>query len=801
MSRGPTEKAKQGRISSCLLTAASLSTQECERYLLELGASDPELATEIRDHLAAADGLPDTFLNTPAARRLEGAVVGDDEPTSAASLPADERYELGECLGGGGMGQVFKAVDRQLGRIVALKILTRDDPSIRRYFLREGRAQARVRHDHVLEIYDSGEIKGQPFLAMRCVESGTLLEVGRDLPLEGRVRLLVQVAKGLHAAHRAGLLHRDIKPSNILVDRLPDGELQALVTDFGLARTAAGGSSAGEEMAGSPHFIAPERLDATSHTTDRRSDLYSLGVTTYQLLTGALPFAGERTLEVLRQTVRGELPRPRDLVPSLPDDLESIILRCLARDPSERYRSARAVAADLQRYLDGEVVEAYAAGLAYRVTRFVLRYRLLVAMAGIAAFALLVSSVAVAVFALRADEARRQAEQRQGQAEELIRFMLVDLRDELQSFGRLDILDKVGGAALEYFVAVPEDELSEEELLRRSRMLYQIGEVRVQQGDLEAAAEPMAQSLALARRLAQLRPDDGERLFELGQSHYWVGFVHWEQGALAAARGPFESYLEVSRRLLEIDPERPAWRQELSYASSTLGSLLQAEGDLEAALTQFLAALEIDEDLAALAPADAKVRSELAASHNTVGVVLQELGRLDEASRHLRADLEIRREMLRSDPTSPRRRQQCAVSRGHLGAHLLLRGDLDAAREHFVSMRDLLADLVRHDPDNTQWRYRLAWSHLQLGRIALRRGELEASAAAFRKQRELIDELLAIDGENQRWQRTRAVGLSYLARLQSVAGDAAAHASIRASIEILEGITRDRPSDRRLTAG
>ncbi len=783
------------RLGEVVLRAAALEGAERETYLCEVAAADPGLAAQARRRIADAGDLHDSFLATPAAARLEAAATNPEEPAPSAALPASQRYELKECLGEGGMGRVVKAFDRQLGRSVALKFLTHQDPAVLRLFLREARAQARVRHNHVLDIYDSGEMDGQPFIAMRYVAGGTLAEAAPGLSIERKARLLAQVAEGLHAAHREGLLHRDVKPSNVLVDQTPDGELKALVTDFGLATELEDAESmAADAVAGSPHYIAPERLSGSPATVDRRSDVYSLGVTMYCLFTGGLPFRGENTLDVLRHVLHQELPPPRQRLPGLPVELEAIIQRCLARDPDRRYASARAVAADLQRYLDGEVVEAYAAGLAYRLTRFVLRNKLLAGMATAAALALLASSVAVAVFALRADAARERAELRQGQAEELISFMVVDLHERLKSFGRLDVLDDVGDAATEYFAAVPEAELSQAELLRYSRMLYQIGEVRIQQGNLAGAAAPMAESLALARRLAALRPDDGERLFELGQSHFWVGFVSWEQGDLAAAREPFEAYLEVSRRLVEKDPASLDWRRELSYAHSNLGSLLEAEGDLEGALGQFLAILAIDEELAAADPASANARSVLAFTHNTVGVVLQKLGRLSEAGEHLRADLDIRRALLAADPADPRTREFFGTSHSHQGMLLFMLGEWPAAGEHFQATREIFAELVAHDPANAPWKFKLAWSHLHLGWVAYARGDLEATDVALRLERRLIGELLARDRPHA-WRRTQAIGLHHLALLRMARG-APARSDVLDAVEILEELAASRPTDR-----
>lgn len=790
------------RLGEIVLTAAGLEAPEREAYLEEIATTAPEIAILVRRRLAAAEGLPDSFLETPAAERLGGPpllALDLDPSPSRGALPPEERYALGEHLGEGGMGRVIRAFDRQLGRPVALKFLHQEDPAILRLFLHEAQNQARVQHPHVLEIYDSGELDGQPFIAMRFIAGGTLGEVGPTLSVEHRVRLLIQAAEGLHAAHRQGLLHRDVKPSNILVERTPDGELVALVTDFGLATEVDQAATVTEKVAGSPHFIAPERLGdvADAGTVDRRSDVYSLGITLYRLLTGALPFGGQNTLAVLESTLQDKLPPPRLHQPNLPVELEAIILRCVARDPDQRYGSARAVAEDLQRYLDGEVTEAYTAGLAYRLTRFVLRNKLLAGVLGAAAVALLIASVAVAVFAWRADAARQRAEARQGQAEELIRFMVVDLHDKLDTLGRLDVLDEVGEAATEYFAAVPEAELSEAELLGRSRMLYQIGEVRLRQGDLAGAVAPMEQSLALAQQLAQRQPDDGERLFELGQSYFWVGFVHWQQGDLTAARGPFETYLDISRRLVEQDPTHRDWRRELSSAHSNLGSLLQAEGDLEGALDQFLATLALDQELVAMDPANDTARSEVAATHNRVGVVLQDLGRLREAEEHLRADLALRRALVTADPESPRLRDLLATSLSRLGAHLSIQGDWSAAVEPFEEARGIFTALVAHDPTNAPWRLKLAWIDLHLGRWAYLQGDLEAAAEAWRKARGLLHDLLDPGDAPHAWRRSQAVSLYHRALLKVARGNpVGARSDAQDAVQILKDLAAARPTDR-----
>ncbi|NJL27713.1 MAG: tetratricopeptide repeat protein [Thermoanaerobaculia bacterium] len=270
-----------------------------------------------------------------------------------------------------------------------------------------------------------------------------------------------------------------------------------------------------------------------------------------------------------------------------------------------------------------------------------------------------------------------------------------------------------------------------------------------------------------------LAPDDGERLFALGQSEFWFGYVNWEQGDLAAAREPFEAYLEISRRLAEKDPANLAWRRELSYAHSNLGSLRQAEGDLEAALVQFQATLEIDKELVAADPGDRDARSELAASHNTVGVALQDLGRLAEAGEHLQADLEIRQALLAEDPEDPRARDFLGGSHGRLGIQLSMLGDWPGAGEHFRAQREIFEELVAHDPANTTWLFKLIWGQLEFTRVALARGDLAAADASSRLACSAISKLLALDPTHVKCRWTRAVCLHHRAVLERLHGDAA----------------------------
>ncbi len=286
------------------------------------------------------------------------------------------RYTNFRLLGRGGMGAVYAAWDPQLQRQVALKFLYAQDPHHVRRFLFEARAQARVDHPNVGKVYEVGEIHGRPYIAMQYIEGHTLRDLAPALTVEQKVRIFIQIAEGLHAAHRIGLIHRDVKPQNILVETLPDGTLHPYIVDFGLARemTAEGLTHTGIAV-GTPEYMAPEQVTGQSTQLDRRTDVYGLGVTMYAVFTGSLPFTGGSAVEVMFHILDTLPPPPRKFNPSMPRDLETIILKCMEKDPNRRYDSARAVAEDLRRFLDGEPVLARRSGIGYRLWKKAQKHR------------------------------------------------------------------------------------------------------------------------------------------------------------------------------------------------------------------------------------------------------------------------------------------------------------------------------------------------------------------------------------------------------------------------------------------
>lgn len=291
-------------------------------------------------------------------------------------LVASLRFDTGLPIGRGAAGEVFKVWDPRLERHVALKVLHRRDAGEAARLLAEARAQARVEHPNVCRVYETGERDGRPYILLQFVDGEPIDRVAPQVGLEERVRLIAVVAEAVAAAHAAGLVHRDLKPANILVERRDDGELVPFVLDFGLAVEVAaptggpdGGPIGGEtgQVLGTPGYLSPEQARGDVRRIDRRSDVFGLGAVLYEVLVGCAPFAADSPVESLVKVLEQEPVPPRRLVPSLPRDLETIALVCLAKEPERRYASAREVALDLRRWLAGEPIQARSASLVRRL--------------------------------------------------------------------------------------------------------------------------------------------------------------------------------------------------------------------------------------------------------------------------------------------------------------------------------------------------------------------------------------------------------------------------------------------------
>src|SRR5262249_21433874 len=273
-------------------------------------------------------------------------------------------YRILSEVGRGGMGVVYRARDTRLNRVVALKMVHGEAAAPRALirFLAEAEAVAAIKHPHVVQVYECGEANGRPFLALEYLPGGPLaerLKASGQLPPHEVAELLAKVADGVAAAHELGIVHRDLKPSNVLFDEAGSPK----VTDFGLARRAAGseGTQTGAIL-GTPAYMSPEQAGGRTRFVGPQSDVWSLGVVLYECRVGVRPFAEEGVEDLLGQVTTAAFVPLRAGVRRLPRDLDTVVSRCLGRDPADRYPSAKELADDLGRFVRGEPVAARPVG-------------------------------------------------------------------------------------------------------------------------------------------------------------------------------------------------------------------------------------------------------------------------------------------------------------------------------------------------------------------------------------------------------------------------------------------------------
>jgi hypothetical protein len=347
-------------------------------------------------------------------------------PTSPYTPPG---YEVVREVGRGGMGAVYEARQLDLNRPVALKLVLGAGPADRLRFLAEAEATAAIDNPHVVRVFGSGEVGTRPYLVMEYLPGGTLAARLRDGRLDPRraAELVAKVARGVAAAHAAGVVHRDLKPANVLFDE--KGEPK--VADFGLAKRGGSDLTRTGAVMGTPAYMAPEQAKGETKFVGPQADVWALGVILYECLTGKRPFDAADPWGVVHRVLADAPARPA----GVPRDLEVVCLKCLAKDPAERYPTAAELADDLDRHLRGEAVAARRAGALEQLYRWGRRNPTVAGLIAAVFLAVLIGGVTSAVLAVqvsreaenarRADREREQAVIRHRvMAREFVRFLV-----------------------------------------------------------------------------------------------------------------------------------------------------------------------------------------------------------------------------------------------------------------------------------------------------------------------------------------------------------------------------------------
>jgi tetratricopeptide (TPR) repeat protein/tRNA A-37 threonylcarbamoyl transferase component Bud32 len=636
---------------------------------------------------ARASGIAaDTPL--PDAAPTDGAPASGPRPV--------EGFELLEEIGQGGMSVVYKARQKGLNRLVALKLL-RADPwlsadSLRR-FRNEAEIVAGLDHPGIVPIYEVSERDGRLYFSMKLMDGGSL---AGQLPRfmadpKAAAGLVAAVARAVHHAHQRGVLHRDLKPSNILLDAAG----RPHVTDFGLARRVEADSSLTQSGAivGTPGYMAPEQAAGRRAAATTATDVYGLGAVLYALLTGMAPFQGETVLETLERVKEQDPQPPRRRNPKVDRDLETVCLKCLHKEPQRRYESAQAVADDLERWLSGEPIRARPSGRRERLGKWVRRRP---ALAGLVMVSVLAVLGLLGGLLWHNGHLREAAERERAQAEQARRQR--DRAEEERRWARQAVDDMYSQVAerwlkrqprmepvqqeflekaLRYYAREAEQEGDDPEVRRQVALAqYRLGTIYYGLGRSAEAHEAYGQAIALYARLAADFPGAADYQLNLAHSHLGLGNTALKLGRQEEAAGAFRDSIETVKRSGGGSPASADSLALLVQAQDALAMTLAEAGKHADAERTYRDTIDLGGRLVKESSGRPESRFLLANTHNNLanllaGNGLPGSGRNQEAEPEYREAVRLFGQLAEDVPTEPNYRERWSFSLGNLAVVLL----------------------------------------------------------------------------------------------------------------------------------
>ncbi len=714
-----------------------------------------------------------------------------------------------QVVGQGGMGDVYGGYDEKLERKVALKVLNDDqrlDAEARERLLREARALSQLDHPNICRIHDYIETPDLDLLVLEYIDGQTLHEAMQSgISHHEKLRIAVAVADVLIQAHRAGIVHRDLKPENVMLTK--GGEVKVL--DFGLARwlqpkrkssdkyvavrasmramvgdaaettklayeeAPHGGSPRRDFLAtaagitlGTPLFMSPEQARGEALTP--ASDMFSFGLMLQTLFTGEDPHPTDLTArEVILRVARGHTQPVR----GAPGDVTALINRLKQFAPADRPTAVET--AERLRFFTEKPQRI--------ARRAIVAALVLIALLGTWRYMVDLQRARALALASEAEAVRRRA-----QAEEMINFMVGDLRSKLEPVGRLDILDDVAERALAYSASLDLARLSPEELVRNAKALHQLVQVRIAQGRLDDALQAASRANSLTDAAAQRDAQSADVQVSVAMSHFSMANVHRLRSELPQALRHAEAYRDVTARLAAAHPAHRDYQAERDYGQAAVATILELQGDLTRAANIYESSVVQRRERVRRDPKNATERAQLAVALNKLGFVRQRLGDLAAARRHFNEELSLYETLTAADPEQKRWRERLINAHSYVGGLLDATGDEEGAVTHRRAEIAIGTELHRHDPANADWHRNLAVARMHLGDLLRRRGDVAGALALIENAERLLEELVGRKEARKSWRKDLAVVRTAHARALLAGGHVAQAVTVsrRANAEI-----------------
>ena len=768
-----------------------------EKYLAELESGRrPDADKLMVDHPELAEPLRECLVGL---EYLHDAVDGCDMtgPTSSRSAVNSPKqlgdHEIIREIGRGGMGVVYEARQISLDRRVALKVLpfsaVLDQKHVAR-FENEARAAAHLHHPNIVPVFSVGCERGIHYYSMQYIEGRPLNHAIREIASHGKpvstqqatrteagasfhssgglpeseaerskfttrlpngsryfrtvAELGIQAAKALHHAHECGIIHRDVKPSNLLLDL--QGNLW--VADFGLARcgtdpslTSTGG------LLGTVRYMSPEQAAGKHALIDHRTDVYSLGISLYEMCTLRDAFPGNDRQLILRQIIQDDPPAPRKLRPSIPTDLETIILKATAKPREQRYGTAQELAEDLRRFVQGKPIRARRATVADRIRKWARRHRSLVRssliLAALAVVILAVATVRIADALRESEFQRRKAEQWYGQARHVLDDLAKHHAQRLKDYPEMESLrQELLRDSIRYYKNFIRG-VDDESTVRRDLALtwFRLGKLLEEVPSIPDARDAYETARRLLEEQTAECPGDAEVQADLALCRNNLAYLFNESGNPSEARAGYQAAIAIQQRLAEGFPEVDRFRFELALTMGNLGALDRAEGRWTEARQSYRLALELCEELVTGNPTDPKYRRHLAMAHNDLGIVLSRLAPA-EAERSYREALAVLEGLIDSCPDEREYYADLALCYSNLGALKKHLGQLAESQALYHQAIESYETLLQSVSVPRRYQCELATAHSNLGAVHIEANQYDDASRAFRNARDLLESLL-----------------------------------------------------------